>query len=194
MAAFVLGNGISRQEIDVEILSTIGQTYGCNALYRTHTPTVLVSTDTPISETIQKSGYGLSNRFYTRRPLPNLGAKTVPQKYFGFSSGPIAISIAAMDHHSEIYLLGFDMGPTQTGTFNNIYADTEFYKTLGSAPTYTGNWVKQIMAVFRDFPATKFIRVHGQTTAKIPEFDTFSNYSSMDLYDFVARINKSKDQ
>jgi hypothetical protein len=193
MAAFVLGNGISRRSIDVELLLKIAPVYGCNALYRTHTPTVLVSTDRPISQQIQESGYAKTNRFYTRRPIHNLGAQTVPREYFGFSSGPIATSLAAKDNHTRIYLLGFDMGPSETGKFNNVYADTEFYKQSINTPTFTGNWVRQLCTVAKDHANCEFIRVHGSTTTEIPEFSKISNMQKLQFADFVARINKPKD-
>lgn len=192
MAAFVLGNGVSRQQIDVDVLLKLGPVYGCNALYRTHTPTVLVATDKPISQQIQKSGYAKNNRFYTRRPEPDSGAQTVPIKYFGFSSGPIATSLAAIDQHNPIYMLGFDMGPNESGRFNNIYADTEFYKKSEAMPTYSGNWVKQVITVFKDHPNQRFIRVHGKTTAEILEFAPIYNLEKLDIADFVERINKPK--
>jgi hypothetical protein len=193
MAAFVLGNGTSRRSIDVELLLKIASVYGCNALYRTHTPTVLVSTDRPISQQIQESGYAKTNRFYTRRPIHNLGAQTVPREYFGFSSGPIATALAAKDHHTRIYLLGFDMGPSETGKFNNVYADTEFYKQTINAPTFTGNWARQLCTVAKDHPNCEFIRVHGTTTAEIPDFNKVPNMQKLQFADFVARINKPKD-
>ena len=193
MAAFVLGNGTSRGSIDVELLLKIAPVYGCNALYRTHTPTVLVATDRPISQQIQESGYAKTNRFYTRRPIHNSGAQTVPREYFGFSSGPIATSLAAKDNHARIYLLGFDMGPSKTGKFNNVYADTEFYKQTINAPTFTGNWARQLCTVAKDHPNCEFIRVHGTTTAEIPDFNKVPNMQKLQFADFVARINKPKD-
>jgi hypothetical protein len=189
MTAFVLGNGVSRQHIDVNILLKLDTVYGCNALYRTHTPHVLVSTDRPISSAIQQSGYAQNNKFYTRRPIPGSGAHQVPQKYFGFSSGPIAVSIAASDGHNTIYLLGFDMGPAGNGKFNNMYANTEFYKSSDATPTFTGNWVKQFITVTKDFPNQKFIRVHGDTTAIIPELQNINNMQSMPIAEFLALIN-----
>jgi hypothetical protein len=107
MAAFVLGNGVSRQDISLSNLEKQGSIYGCNALCRDFVPKVLVATDTAISQEIQKSGYASQHRFYTRRPLPGLGAQVVPKRYFGFSSGPIALSIAVEDGNDPIYLLGF---------------------------------------------------------------------------------------
>jgi len=193
MTAFVLGNGISRDSINVDHLLTLGPVYGCNGLYRTHTPTVLVSTDRPISTAIQESGYSARNRFYTRRPLPNTGAQMVPQKYRGFSSGPIAVSIACEDLHRRIYLLGFDMGPTVVGKFNNVYAGTDFYKSADANPTYTGNWIRQLSTVIRDFPQVEFVRVCGATTADIKDLQGLSNLTHMSIADFAARINTSKD-
>ena len=193
MTAFVLGNGISRQSVDVCDLMRLCPVYGCNALYRTHTPTVLVATDQHIARAIQESGYAKHNRFYTRRPLPDSGAMQVPKPYFGYSSGPIAVSLAAHEGHKKIYIIGFDMGPTGEGKFNNVYAGTEFYKTASSAPTFTGNWIKQISRICNDFPDTCFIRVHGETTADIDEFALIKNLSKLPMQEFLARINTSKD-
>ena len=193
MAAFVLGNGVSRSSIDVDQLLKLGMVYGCNGLYRTHTPTVLVSTDRPISTAIQESGYSARNRFYTRRPVPGSGAQMVPQKYRGFSSGPIAASIACEDLNRRIYLLGFDMGPTVIGRFNNVYAGTEFYKAADANPTFTGNWIRQLSTVIRDFPSVEFVRVLGDTTADIEDFKSLPNLQSLPIADFAARINTPKD-
>jgi hypothetical protein len=191
--AFVLGNGISRQAVDLTTLSSLGTTYGCNAISRTFTPSVLVSTDAPISKYIQESGYSAANIHYTRKPLPDLGAKRIPQKYYGFSSGPAAAAIAALDRHATVYLIGFDMGATSTGHFNNIYADTEFYKKSSATPTYTGNWVRQLCTISKDFPKTHFIRVKGDTTADIVELANLSNMQHLSLADFLDRINNTKD-
>lgn len=191
--AFVLGNGISRQTIDLNQLKTCGKIYGCNALYREFVPDVLVATDKPIAATIQESGYSAKNVFYTRRPLHNLGAKPVPKDYFGYSSGPIAVSLAALDQHRRVYLLGFDMGPDSNRRFNNIYAGTEYYKPKDSNPTFTGNWIKQLQKICEDFSSTRFIRIYGPTTAKIAELDAIKNMEHRDLIWFQQRLNSEKD-
>lgn len=191
--AFVLGNGISRRSISVTELQQQGKIYGCNALHREFTPDVLVATDRPIATHIQETGYSAKNCFYTRRPIPNLGARVVPKEYFGYSSGPIALSLAARDLHSRVYLLGFDVGPTITNNFNNIYADTEFYKKSDGTPTFTGNWIKQLCQVIKDHPQTRFIRICGETTARIPELDALDNLEHMDLLSFQGLINTKKE-
>lgn len=193
MTAFVLGNGRSRAGIDVDQLMLSGTVYGCNALYRSHRPHVLVATDRAISEEIQRSGYAQQNRFHTRRPMPGLGAQAVPEAYFGFSSGPLALALAAQERHDQIYMLGFDMGPSELNRFNNIYADTPYYKRSHDTPTYTGNWVRQIQRVCADFARVEFVRVHGPTTAQIPELKNIQNLQEITLEQFSERINKPKD-
>lgn len=194
MTAFVLGNGQSRESLDLTKLILAGPIYGCNALYRDFTPTVLVATDRLIGHVIQDSGYAKNNMFYTRHVKSKSGARRIPEQYYTFSSGPVAVALAALAGNTNIYLLGFDMGPDQQGRFNNVYAGTEFYKSADSEPTYTGNWINQIATILKDFPRQNFIRVHGPTTTEIPEFAQQSNMEKMDIIDFVARINNTKDQ
>ena len=194
MAAFVLGNGVSRADISVDRLIELGPVYGCNALYRTHAPTALVATDRPIAEEIQAAGYSLKHRFYTRRPQPNTGAQAVPRPYFGFSSGPIALALAAAESPgARIYLLGFDLGPTLSGRFNNLFADTDHYKKSEAAPTFTGNWIRQMVTVMRDHPDCQFLRVYGATTAQITEFESVRNLERVEISEFQRRINTPKD-
>ena len=192
-AAFVLGNGVSRLAVDLHQLKKHGKIYGCNALYRDFDPDVLISTDKAISQTIQNLGYAQEHVMYTRKPLPGLGARSVPQNYHGFSSGPIAVGIAAIDRHMAIYLVGFDMGPNTNNRFNNVYADTEFYRKSTAMPTYTGNWIRQIVTICKDFPNTSFHRVVGNTTSSIPELNNIGNLRHMPMSDLLDRINNTKD-
>ena len=187
--AFVLGNGISRQGIDLTELRRHGKIYGCNALYKDFEPDVLVATDRPIAEQIQRLEYAQRKTFYTRDPIAGLGARRIPEKYWGYSSGPAAMALAALDQHAQIYLLGFDMGPTQHNKFNNVYAGAEFYKSVGATPTYTGNWRKQIAQVTEDFPTQMFIRLQGATTAAVADFDSLKNFKHVAVSEFLKQLN-----
>jgi hypothetical protein len=191
--AFALANGVSRQGLDLAWLHHYGSIYGCNALYKDYEPDVLVATDAPISGRIQDSGYSQRKTFYTRRCYPNSGARQIPKKYYGNSSGPVAAALAAIDGHTQIYLLGYDLGPTTDNKFNNVYAGTEFYKARGTPPTFTGNWIKQITTVISDFPTVRWTRVYGETTMKHAELDRLSNLEHLEMSLFLARINKQKD-
>ena len=191
--AFVMGNGRSRLAADVHRLRPHGEIYACNAVYREFTPTVLVATDRPIAEAIQHSGYSRQHEFYTRRPLDGYGARRIPQAWYGFSSGPVAAALAAQQGHARIYLLGFDLGGLEGDRFNNVYADTEFYKRSSARATYAGNWVRQLSEISRTFDQHTFLRVHGAETRDIPEFGTLPNFGRITMAEFLDRINNQKD-
>ena len=191
--AFVLGNGRSRMGLDLDLMTRYGPIYACNAIYREYRPAVLVATDRPIAEAIQHSGYSAQYRFHTRKPIPGLGAQPVPHQYHGYSSGPLAVSLAALDGHDPIYLVGFDLGGLPGELFNNVYADTEFYKKSSARPTYTGNWVRQICALSKDFPGVRLLRVMGESSAPIAQFDGLKNFYTLTIAEFGSRLNTSKD-
>ena len=186
--AFVLGNGQSRLAIDLNQLKSYGKIYGCNALYRNFTPDVLVASDPEIAREIQLSNYAMQNIFYTRKPLPNLGARAI-KEYYGFSSGPVALSLACKENYDKIFLLGFDLAGID-GKFNNVYADTEFYKKSNQSATYYGNWVNQIATIARDFKHVQIVHVIGNTTLKPKEWHDLIRFETMDT--FSTAINNSK--
>ena len=185
--AFVLGNGQSRKNIDLTSLRGHGRIYGCNALYRDFEPDVLVAADRAISEQIQHSGYAKTHCFYTRKPIPELGALRVPDPYWGFSSGQIGLALACLADHTTVYLLGYDLGSV-TDQFNNVYAGTEFYKAVSARPTYAGNWIKQTIRIAQDFPRTQIVRIMAAESAPTVEFDRISNISHLPLNQFFQQF------
>jgi hypothetical protein len=64
--AFLIGNGESRKDFNLDILKPHGKIYGCNALYRQYTPDVLVSVDHGIMHEIYQSGYCYKNETWFR--------------------------------------------------------------------------------------------------------------------------------
>jgi hypothetical protein len=193
MTAFVLGNGMSRRGLDLNLVRSRGPVYGCNALYRDFTPDVLVATDRGMAQEIESTGYAQQHRFFTRRPTANSGAQVVPRPWYGYSSGPVALALAAKDGHSPIYLIGFDLGADHQGLFNNVYAGTSCYKPRNSGPTFTGNWIRQIQRVVRDHDHQSFVRVQGDITARVPEFDLLGNLAMMGLDQFVEWLNTAEE-
>lgn len=189
--AFVLGNGRSRLVLNLEELNQQGPIYACNAIYREYTPDCLVATDPAIARAIQESGYAQTNRFHTRRPIEGSGAKSLPKAYRGFSSGPNAVAQACMDGYHVMYLIGFDLGTTD-GQFNNVYADTEFYKRITDPPTFSGNWIKQIKQLADEYSNRRFVRVEGPASAFVPGFRDVPNLQTMPMDRFQERLNSRK--
>ena len=64
--ACVIGNGKSRLQFDLNTLSKIFTTYGCNALYRDYIPDYLVSHDMGIADEIVEQKAHYKTKFYTQ--------------------------------------------------------------------------------------------------------------------------------
>lgn len=158
--AFILGNGISRLEVDPQYLLPLGTVYGCNAQYREYNPHYLISVDVKMVNEIIDSGYHKTNSVWTN---PNNGIKSREQINFfnphkGWSSGPTALWFAATKGHPRIYILGFDYQGIDN-KFNNVYADTHNYKKSTDSATFYGNWLNQTEKVIREFNTIDFVRV-----------------------------------
>ena len=62
--AYVIGNGPSRKDFDLNRLKETGQTYGCNALYRDFMPDFIFSVDTRITQQMVTDEVGLKTVHY----------------------------------------------------------------------------------------------------------------------------------
>lgn len=186
--AFVIGNGVSRREIDLSCIKKHGTVYGCNALYREFEPDVLVATDTFISQTIQDSGYAKNHVFYTRFPRPQSGARVLPSESRRSASGPNALYLSIDDGHDLIYLVGFDMGPTVSNTLNNIYAGTEHYLPPSADPVCPDKWIADCVLMISKNPLTQFVRVVGPDSASIPALSSLKNFRSITTNEFISNF------
>ena len=190
--AFVLGNGTSRQDIDPASLKPLGNTYGCNALYRTFNPDYLVAVDVKMILEINKSGYQNQNEVWTN---PNKAYQRMANINFfqpskGWSSGPTALWLACQHGYDTIYILGFDYQGLQGGKkFNNIYADTKNYKKSVDSATFYGNWMRQTKSVINDYPNIQFKRVILPDNYVPEELNRFVNLEHITVESFKKIYN-----
>lgn len=184
--AFVIGNGRSRLGLDLNSLRGQGKIFGCNALYRDFSPDVLVATDPAISDEIEKSDYPSNHIFYTRKPRHS-NSKLIPMNY-GYSSGPVAITLAAMEGYRDIYLIGFDLRGIN-GKFNNVYSGTPCYKKTDSDETYYGNWVNQIFSISRQFNVSNYYKVGDDKQFFPTVWKKKQNISPITIDEFCQKIN-----
>lgn len=183
--AFVLGNGRSRLGLDLNSLRSAGKVFGCNALYRDFSPDVLIATDPGIAKEIEDSGYPEHREFFTRKPgHPNSKPIT---KNFGYSSGPIAVTYAAMEGFLQIYLIGFDLVGIQN-KHNNVYSGTPNYKEVNSTATFYGNWVNQISSIVQEYPIPKFTRVGNDNQYKPAQWN-HPNFRFQTIDEFLSEVN-----
>jgi len=166
---FVLGNGESRFPLDLDAIHTHGPVFGCNALYRDFTPTLLVSVDRLMVKEILDSGYQ-GHVIYRQRgdKRPHQLHSTHESTFYedtGWSAGPTALYLMCLRYPNikRIYLIGFDLaddGETDDpALLNNIYKDTENYRRSTDHATPDRQWVNQLAHVFHWFEGPTFIRV-----------------------------------
>lgn len=162
--AFILGNGVSRKGLDLNLLYRFGTIYGCNALYREFVPDHLIAVDAKMIKEIVQTGYHKQNKVWTN---PNHSVRDIEHinylnPHLGWSSGPTAMWLAAQHGHTEMYLFGFDYLGIN-GQLNNVYADTENYRKSTDQATYYGNWINQTASVIKQNAHIKFYRVVRET-------------------------------
>lgn len=182
---YVLGNGKTRLFFDLERMKKNGRVYGCNALYRDFTPDVLVATDIGIATEIEDSGYPLENVFYTRKPRLDKGSRLI-EYHYGFSSGPIALKLAALKHEI-IYMCGFDLAGDR-GMQNNVYSGTPNYRPSDDPATYYGNWVDQIATIVNEHPEVTFARVCGVDSIVPMKWFGLKNFKMVMTENFMENI------
>jgi hypothetical protein len=193
--AFVLGNGVSRESINLNELREHGTIYGCNAIYREFKCDHLIAVDTKMVLEIAKTNYQKYNSVWTN---PSRLYKNIPNlNYFnpskGWSSGPTALWYASQNGHREIFILGFDykgIGERQD-RFNNIYADTINYKKSDEPATFHGNWLRQTANVVKEHSIIKYTRVITPYNFCPSELNKFRNISNIMVEDFKKIFNLS---
>lgn len=190
--AFVLGNGTSRQSINLDQLQTHGTIYGCNALYREFDPDYLIAVDTKMILEINKAGYQHSNEVWTNRnkAFDKMNGFNFFTTSKGWSSGPTALHLASEHNNNDIYILGFDYTGIDNKV-NNIYADTWNYKKSHEKATYHGNWLRQTLITCQKFDKKRYIRVLGDDAFIPKEFQKLDNISHISIEEFKKIFNIS---
>lgn len=183
--AFVLGNGVSRNCINLDMIKSHGVIYGCNALYRECQPDYIVAVDTKMILEIVKSGYHLKNSVWTNynKSYSKYTGLNFFQPSKGWSSGPTALNMASENKYKTIYILGFDYIGVGDRV-NNIYAGTTNYKKIDERATYHGNWLRQTQIVIKNNPQIVYIRVIDSNGFIPKEFANLANLTHISVEDF----------
>ena len=194
--AFVLGNGRSRLNVELNLLPQHGTVYACNAIYREFEPDHLIAVDVKMINEIVASGYHNTHSVWTN-PNKGVTAKTNinffnPHK--GWSSGPTALWFAASTGYKQIYILGFDYQGIG-GKFNNVYADTFNYKKSSDVATFHGNWLTQTDKVIKEFRSTKFFRVIQENSFLPDQLSTVNhpNLKHIGYTEFTSILHSKPD-
>ena len=166
--AHVIGNSTSRKDFDLNLLNgqvggargvqSVGQSYGCNLLYKDFTPTFLVCTNQKLCNEIAQSNYCEDNIVYTN--VKNILAH--PQKFhlypklFTASVGNLALRLACADGHTTVFLVGMT---TYITSDDNLYLGKhELYKDVNIEGA-NAKLVRDACKIFLTYPDVQFYYV-----------------------------------
>jgi len=177
---FVLGNGTSRLQFDLNVLKQHGRVIGCNALYRDFIPDILVAVDDLMINEIINSGIHRQccftiedcdrNNNYLIKPSVNGIITNMPGK---MDSGNLAL-LMACQYSDQVYMIGFDY-ISNTKFHNNVYAGSKNYKTKTDPHVLKvteESWYYRALIVMLRNPHVNFYRVNNnQYKPPIQEFN-----------------------
>ena len=187
--AFVLGNGLSRQGIDLNLLKSLGPVYGCNALYRDYMPNYLISMDMLMVCEIVDNKIHHKTKFYTQHvnKFDKMAEEGEPINFFwGFretnDSGNSALRLALSNEHEVVYVIGFDYSANPS-SLPNVYSGSNNYPRSHVWPAASmtdTKWIGRLRKIVKDYPNQKIIRVVGPR-----QLDIISdNYSEITIEQF----------
>lgn len=172
--ALVIGNGESRQHINIPKFARDYDTIGCNAIHRDGVVDHIVCCDRRMVEEAIVSENTKNTEIYVRPDWYNYFRKIRKDKrvnqvpeipYKGtqkqdrplqWGSGPYAVLLGASKSYEAVMLLGFDLYPSNNKV-NNIYKSTPNYKDKDTNPVDPSYWIYQIGKIFSYYPDKQFI-------------------------------------
>ena len=184
-SAFIIGNGPSRESIDLTQLRKYGKIFGCNALYRDFTPDYLIVVDENMAEEVFLSGVYQKAEVWTRDTRV-YGRPFKGHKNLRHCSGAGAVQIAAEKGFNRIYLIGMDFWVSPVN--HNIYSGTNCYKNKDAEEKTFEKQVKKWKEILSLYPNLEYIRIVPKKHV-VPE--CFKHIEHIDLELFKEYFNGS---
>lgn len=186
-SAFIIGNGPSRESIDLNQLRRYGKIFGCNALYRDFTPDYLIVIDENMADEVFLSGVHERTEVWTRDTRV-YGRPFKGHKNLRLCSGAGAVQIAAEKHFNRIYLIGMDFWQSEVN--HNIYSGTGNYKNIPCTKATFRKQIKKWEEILNLYPNLEYIRIVPKKHV-VPE--CFEHIEHIDLELFKEYFNGSRD-
>jgi hypothetical protein len=190
---FIIGNGLSRRNIDLKILRNKGTIIGCNTLYKDFIPDVLIAGDQKMIARIGKTTYPDNNYFIA----PGSNRKRIPEDKKAYilpiirfhTTGCAGMHYAGLIEADVTYLIGFDCYG------DNIYSGTEGYSKTANKTKYK-QFVEFYEKAMKLYPSTKYINVikDGKDGISPRLQDKHYNYDILDMDEFIFNVPKFPDQ
>tara|TARA_B100000989_G_C19531854_1_gene470485 strand:- start:6434 stop:7183 length:750 start_codon:yes stop_codon:yes gene_type:complete len=166
--AHIIGNSKSRENFNLNLLKgqtggelgvrSVGQTYGCNLLYKQFSPDFLICTNKLICNEIAESGYGKENIVFSnvKNILQHGGNFHLYPHYVNQNTGTLALKLACADGHKKIFLIGMT---TYSSPEDNIFYDKhDAYKKV-NVEGANGKFVQDCARIFLLYDDVEFFYV-----------------------------------
>ena len=194
--SFLIGNGESRKDIDLETLRGKGTIIGCNALYRDFAPDVLLAVDQKMINEVIAKGYTKDNYVVIpKNRHAKLNNARLKQNAYTLgldkynTCGGAAMQYAGQMKTDIAYLLGYDCYG------GNVYFGTENYARNVKDSRYNV-FVKLFAHAFQLHSSTKFINVikDGKDGITPRLIHHHKNFGTLDINEFITNLPKFPHQ
>ena len=198
--AYVIGNGPSRKNFNLELLHgqkggeggvrPVGQTYGCNLLFIEFNPTFLVCNNKFLCAEIAASKYCEDNIVYSnqRQITKHPGHFHLYPHFKPNNTGTLAAWLACADGHKEVYLLGFDF--YETGTENIYYKQLPCYDFVAVVEDCNAKWTKQLVNLINLYNDVNFYRVVEHKKINTPdELLWLNNFKQLTYLEYISKCS-----
>ena len=200
---FIIANGESRRNFDLNKLKGKGYIVGMNVLpvVEDFWPDMLVSVDIATVKWLSERDVParLEHWSYPRGGVKDPRIKRIA-KDWGWSSGPTATRIALeYKRFKTLYIIGMDFfGITADGTINekkgeklnNMYKGLERYRKANSGRTYFGNWQNQMDTNTTNHPEAKFYHVVLDNQTSPVKLAQKTNWIDINYSKFEEHLSK----
>ncbi len=181
---FLVGNGKSRENFNLERLRVKGTIIGCNALYRDFTPDILIVIDTKMLKELQSAVSQLDPEMFTI--VPSGRAIRIPNSFVYKPNGKFNTSgcfamrmISEVMHPKKCFMLGMDGYP------GNVYDATPNY-AVQTLKNFTGVHTNYLSAL-QSSKETVFYNVNYENKWP-PEAENTGKYKFITYDEFENEI------
>lgn len=202
--AHVIGNSTSRKGFDLNLLTgqfggqdgvqSVGQTYGCNLLYKDFSPTFLVCINKIICSEIAKSGYTEDNIVYSniKNITQHEGHFHLYPQLFTANTGSLALRLACADGHKKIYMIGMT---TYNMPEDNIYFSSHNEYKKANVEGANNKFISDCTKIFLTYNDVEFFYVAKDAGLMPEEYNwcpnvkeiTYNQYYSLASLGAIAR-------
>lgn len=200
----VIGNGESRQHINLQLFTNKYTLVGCNAVHRDAIVDHLICCDTRMVNEALLDVNTVNTIIYTRKDWINQfkqhpNVKELPELPYhsnkrpdiprNWGSGCYALLTASMLDFDNIYIIGFDLYGIDN-KLNNVYKGSKNYRNADASAIDPSYWIYQTKKIFEIFP-NKNYSVFNSSVWSPPGDWIFPNVKFFDVNKFEQHLYNS---